>query len=149
MAVIDKIIRLGSSGKRVITGPAELVGPKANSQRVNFSSVTRITDSVDLYEITDGSGASTGSYTITLRPVGTNGLTARLSGIGRVAVVRQIDGVNTPSAAATVLANKAPANSTSSLVLGAFSVNTSDRLYVIVERRDAATIKYQLEVDRA
>lgn len=148
MPVIDRINRIGSSGKRVLTGPGELVGPKANSSRINFSSVTRITGSVDVYEVTDGSGANEGTYTVTVRPVSVNGMRAGLSGIGRIALVRQADGVNTPSAAATVLGLRQPRSSTSLVALGPVSISTNDRLYVVVERNDPSTIKYQLELDR-
>lgn len=148
MAVIDRINRIGSSGKRVITGPGELVGPKANSDRINFSSVTRITGSVDLYEITDGSGANEGTYTVTVRPVSVNGMRASLGGIGRVALVRQADGVNTPGAAASVMGLRQSRNSTSPVTVGPAAIATNDRLYVVVERNDTSTIKYQLELDR-
>lgn len=147
MAVIDRINRFGPRGKRVLTGPGELAGPRANAERVNFNAVTRFTSSVDVYEITDGSGANEGTYTITLRPFSVGGQRATTSGIGRIAVLRQADGVNTPTAAATALGIKQPRDSRSAISIGPVSIATNDRLYVVIERKDPSTIKYQLEVD--
>jgi hypothetical protein len=148
MAVIDKINRRGDTAKRVITGPGELVGPNADSRKRAFSSVTRITGSVDFYEITDGSGAGAADYTVTVRPYSENGFSKSLGGIGRVVLVKQADGVNSPTAAASVLAAKKPASGTSSVTLGPFTTTTDDKLFVVVERDDVSTIKYQLEVDK-
>jgi hypothetical protein len=147
MAVIDRITRRGDRGKQVLVGPAELQGPKANSQRQSFAAVTRITGSVDVYEITDGSGANEGAYTVSVAPVSEAGFAPTLAGVGRVALVRQIDGVNTVGAAPAVVALRKPANRTSTLTLGPAAIGTSDRLFVVVERTDTSTLKYQLAVD--
>jgi hypothetical protein len=147
MAVIDRINRIGSSRKQVVTGPAELVGPRANTQRFNFSSVTRISGSVDLYEITDGSGANEGTYTVQVRPLAENGFQASLRGVGAVALVSQADGVANPAAAASCLARKVVARSNAPVQLGPVSVATGDRFYVVVERKDPSALKYQLVVD--
>lgn len=147
MAVIDRINRIGSSRKQVLTGPAELVGPRANSERVNFSSVTRITGSVDLYEVTDGSGGNEGTYTVSLRPLAENGFQPLLRGVGAVALVSQVGGVANPAAAASCLARKTVARSTAPVQLGPVSVATGDRFYVVVERKDPSALKYQLVVD--
>jgi len=147
MAVIDRINRIGASRKQVLTGPAELVGPRSNTQRFNFSSVTRITGSVDLYEVTDGSGANEGTYTVTLRPVAENGFQPLLRGVGAVALVSQVGGVANPAAAASCLARKTVARSTAPVQLGPVSVATGDRFYVVVERKDPSALKYQLVVD--
>jgi len=47
MAVIDKINRKGIDGKRVITGPAELVGPKSGDTKSDFARLSGIRGSVD------------------------------------------------------------------------------------------------------
>jgi hypothetical protein len=148
MAVIDKINRKGANAKRVVTGPGELVGPKANSSAV-FSDVTRFRGPVDFYEITDGSGTGVGAYTVTVRPFSENGFSKSLRGIGQIALVKQTNGVTTPTATAAVLSMKEPANSTASVVLGPFTLGTNDRLFVVIERKAVSTIKYQLEVDKA
>jgi hypothetical protein len=147
MAVIDRINRIGSSRKQVLTGPAELVGPRTNTQRFNFSSVTRITGSVDLYEVTDGSGANEGTYTVSLRPLAENGFQPLLRGVGAVALVSQVGGVANPAAGASCLARKVVARSNAPVQLGPVSVATGDRFYVVVERKDPSALKYQLVVD--
>lgn len=147
MAVIDKINRIGARGKRVLTGPGELTGPSSNSQVKGFQTATGISGPVDLYEVTDGSGGNEGSYTINIRPLGQNGFTPALRGIGRVALVKQPDGVNTATAQPACVALKKVANSARALTLGPVAIGTSDRFYIVVERRDASVIKYQLEVD--
>jgi hypothetical protein len=148
MAVIDRITRRGDRGKRVLVGPAELAGPKANSQRQSFAALTRITGSVDVYEITDGSGASEGTYTVTVSPYSENGFAPTLQGVGRVALVRQADGATNAAGAAAVLALRQPASRSSAVSLGPAAVATSDRLFVVIERRDTATLKYQLAIER-
>lgn len=149
MALIDSIRRWGTKGKRVLTGPGELVGPASNSRRSDFSRLSGIYGSVDQYEITDGAGANAGAYTISLKPYGENGFKASHRSVGEVAVVRQIDGVATPTAAATCLKRGKPLNTNAALSLGPFTVLNGDRLWVVVEHRDYSTLKYQLEVDFA
>lgn len=149
MAVIDRINRRGPSNKRVLVGPAELVGPSTNSAEVSFSGVTRFTGSVDLYEVTDGSGSGAGSYTITIKPYSENGFPKSLLGVEAIAVVRQTDGVNTASATPTLLGLKRLPSSVTGASLGPFTTTTNDKLYVIVDRKGVSTIKYQLEVDKA
>lgn len=148
MAVIDRITRRGGSGKRVLVGPVELSGPVGDGLRGRFSSVTRITGPVDFYEITDGSGANEGTYTVSVLPYVENGFRASLGGIGRVALVSQTDGVNAPTTAATLLALKRPRDKQTGVTLGPVSISTADRLFLIVERQDVSTIKYQVDLDR-
>lgn len=148
MAVIDRINRKGGAGKRVLVGPGELSGPFGDGLKGRFGSVTRITGPVDFYEITDGSGANEGTYTVSLLPYSENGFRPSLGGVGRVALVVQTDGVSTPTAAATLLALKRPRDKQTGVTLGPVSIATADRLFLIVERQDVSTIKYQVELDR-
>ena len=147
MAVIDKINRRGIDGKRVITGPAELVGPKSGDTKSDFSRLSGIQGAVDQYEITDGAGTNAGDYTITLRPYSENGFTASHRAVGDIAVLRQINGVASPSAAINCIGRKKPGSGTSPVTLGPFTVLNGDRLWVVVEHKDYSTLKYQLEVD--
>lgn len=148
MALIDKVIRKGGTGKRIVTGPGELVGPKAGTAAV-FSSVTRIQGPVDFYEITDGSGTGIGNYTVTVRPFNENGFKGSLSGIGEIAIVKQTNGVTVPTTAPTLLGKRRPTNSGSSVAFGPYTMGTNDRLFVAVERNAVSTIRYQIEVDKA
>jgi hypothetical protein len=149
MAVIDKINRKGINGKRVITGPAELVGPKSGNTHSDFARLGGIQGSVDQFEITDGAGTNAGAYTVTLRPFSENGFAASHRAVGDIAVLRQINGVATPSAAVSCLGRKKPARGTATVSLGPFTVLNGDRLWVVVEHKDQSTLKYQLEVDFA
>lgn len=149
MAVIDRINRRGPNGKRVLVGPGELVGPNSNSAKSGFASATRFTGPIDQYEITDGSGSGAGDYTVTVKPYSENGFSKSLGGIEAIAVVKQTDGVATPGAGATLLGLKRVKSSTGTVSLGPFTVETGDKLYVIVDRNGVSTIKYQLEIDKA
>lgn len=147
MAVIDKINRKGIDGKRVITGPAELVGPKSGDTKSDFARLSGIQGSVDQYEITDGAGTNVGSYTVTVRPYSENGFTQSHRAVGDIAVLHQVNGVASPSAAISCLGRKKPASGTSTVALGPFAVLGGDRMWVVVEHKDYSTLKYQLEVD--
>lgn len=147
MAVIDRINRKGDRGKRVVVGPGELTGPIGDGRKGRFSSVTRITGPVDLYEITDGSGANEGTYVITIKPYSESGFRATHGGVGKVALLRQANGVNDATVAPTVLAIKTPRDRETSVAVGPASIATADRLYLVIERRDISTLKYQVEVD--
>jgi len=149
MAVIDKVNRKGIDGKRVITGPGELVGPKSGDTKSDFSRLSGISGSVDQYEITDGAGTNAGDYTVTVRPYSENGFTATHRAVGDVAVLRQINGVAAPGAAISCLGRQKPASGTSTVTLGPFTVLNGDRLWVVVEHKDQSTLKYQVEVDFA
>jgi hypothetical protein len=149
MAVIDKVNRKGIDGRRVITGPAELVGPKSGDTKSDFSALSGIQGSVDQYEITDGSGTNAGAYTITLRAYSDDGFAASHRAVGDVAVLRQINGVAAPGAAISCLGRQKPASGTSTVTLGPFTVLNGDRLWVVVEHKDQSTLKYQIEVDSA
>ena len=147
MAVIDKINRKGINGKRVITGPVELVGPKSGDTKSDFARLGGILGSVDQYEITDGAGTNAGAYTITVRPYSENGLTASHRSVGDVAVLRQINGIASPGSAVNCLARKKATTGSAAITLGPFTVLNGDRLWVVVERKDQSTLKYQLEID--
>lgn len=146
MAVIDKVNRKGLTGKRTLTGPAELIGPRL-AVPVRFSSITGIT-SADDYEITDGSGANAATYTVTIRPYAESGLTSSQRGVGRVVLVKQTNGVTTPTNQAAVVAAGRIKDTRTPLTIGPVTTGTNDRLFLIVERKDAATLKYQVELDR-
>jgi hypothetical protein len=147
MAVIDRVNRWGSSGKRVLVGPGELSGPAGDGIKGRFASITRITGSVDFYEVTDGSGANEGTYTISVKPYTKDGFRASLGGVGRIALIRQVDGVNTPTATATLLALKKPRDKQTAVTLGPVSIATADRLFLVIERQDISALKYQIELD--
>lgn len=147
MAVIDRVNRSGDRDKRVVVGPGELTGPIGDGRKGRFSSVTRITGPVDLYEITDGSGANEGTYTVSIKPYAENGFRANHGGLGKVALLKQVNGVNDASVAPTVVAIKQPRDSETGFSLGPASIATTDRLYLVVQRRDLSTLKYQVELD--
>lgn len=147
MAVIDRVNRKGASGKRVLVGPGELVGPKPATAAV-FSSVTRIFGPVDFFEITDGSGTGIGNYTITIRSFSENGFRRSVTGVGEIAVVKQANGVTTPTTAGTLLGKRRLSRSDASLSFGPFTMGTNDRLFVAIERNAVSTLKYQIEVDK-
>lgn len=149
MAVIDRINRKGIDNKRVITGPAELIGPKSGDTKSDFARLSGIQGSVDQYEITDGAGTNAGAYTIRVKPFSENGFTQSHRAVGDIAVLRQIDGIATPSAAVSCLGRKKPANGSATVTLGPFTVLNGDRMWVVVEHRDYSTLKYQLEIDFA
>ena len=149
MAVIDRVRRFGAKGKRVMTGPAELVGPSASGLKAKFSSLVGNYGTVDLYEITDGAGTNAGSYTVALKPYSENGFTQSHRGISEVLVIRQPAGIAAPTNAAACLSRKKPANGAAALTQGPFTVQNGDRLWVMVERRDTTATKYQLEIDFA
>lgn len=149
MAIIDRITFRGSNRKQILVGPAELVGPSSNSAKSGFRQATGFTGPVDLYEITDGSGTAAANYTMTLKPFSENGFTKSIRGVDTIAVVKQVDGVNSPSAAPTLLGKKRVSGSAASTTLGPYGTTTNDRLYVVIDRNDVSTVKYQLEVDKA
>jgi hypothetical protein len=150
MAVIDKINRKGINSKRVVTGPAQLIGPRSGDNKSDFSTLSGIRGTVDKYEINNaGTGTSLGSYTITLSPFSESGFTASHREVGDIAVIKQAGGIATPSAALTCLGRKRPANGRSSVALGPFSLAAGDRLWVVVERLGHSSTKYQLTVDLA
>lgn len=146
MAVIDKINRRGTDGKRVIVGPTELRGPKPGDTKSDFSRLSGIYGSADQYEITDGTGTNPGAYTVTVRPYSESGFHASHRAVGNIAVLRQPGGIASPTAAVNCLGRKKPTNSKAVVSLGPFAVADGDRLWVVVERTDYSTLKYQLEV---
>lgn len=147
MAVIDKVNRKGATGKRIVTGPGELVGPRVGVP-TRFSSITGIT-AADDYEITDGSGTAAATYTVVIGPYAESGLTSSQRGVGRVVLVKQTNGVTTPTAQAAVAAAGRVMDTKTPLTVGPVTTTTNDRLFLIVERKDASTLKYQVEVSKA
>jgi hypothetical protein len=149
MAVIERINRRGLHQKQVLVGPSELVGPKSGDRKSDFSRLSGIRGSVDQYEITDGAGTNAGDYTVTIRPYSENGFAASHRAVGDIAVLRQVNGVASPTAAIYCLGRKSPTSGTSTVTLGPFTVLDGDRLWLVVENRDQSTLKYQLELDFA
>jgi hypothetical protein len=148
MAVTDKLKRWGDRNKSFLVGPVTLVGPITDARRKGFASATRIDGAVDVYEITDGIGATEGAYTITIRPYSERGLTAKHRAVGRVALVRQVNGVGNPGAPSTVVGIRSPRDSRSTVTLGPAFILNQDRVFVVIERQDTSTLRYILEVDR-
>jgi hypothetical protein len=148
MAVVDKLKRWGDRSKGFLIGPTTLVGPITDLRRKGFASASRIDGAVDVYEITDGFGATEGAYTITLRPVSERGLPATHGAVGKIALLRQVNGAATPSTPTSVIGIKTPRDSRSSVSLGPAFILNQDRVYVVIERKDTSTLRYVLEVDR-
>lgn len=148
MAVVDKINRRGLDGRRVITGPSRLGAPLSGDVKSDFFDLGGIGAHVDRYEVTTtGAGVSNGAFTVTLAPYSENGFTARHRAVGSVAVLRQANGLFSPSAAVTCLDRKTPAREEQSVSLGPFTIPSVDRLWVVVEWKDQSTLKYQLSLD--
>lgn len=145
MAVIDKVNRKGLTGKQIITGPGQLIGPRP-AVPVRFSSITRINQADD-YEITDGAGTDAGDYTVTIRPFAENGFTASHRAVGRIVLVKQTDGVTTPTNGGAIVAATRVKDSRTPVSLGPVTTTGDDRLFLIIERKDVSTLKYQLEID--
>lgn len=147
MPVIDKINRRGIDGRRVITGPARLGKLRPQGSNSSVGKVVRITGANDQYEITtNGTGISAVAYTAVVRPYVENGMRATTSKLGAIALIRQVDGLNTATAGMTCLGLKRHASSTSTTTLGPFTVNSNDRLWLVVEEPGCSTVKYQLEL---
>lgn len=147
MTVIGKINRTGTTGKRVITGPSELIGPNSLRKTVGFAAKAGITGPVDLYEISDGSGANEGTYTVTVAPFSEAKLPAELRGIGKVALFQQVGGVASPTAAVTCVDTAKATTPKQTLTLGPAAIATGDKAWIVVERKGQSEIRYQIALD--
>jgi hypothetical protein len=147
MPAIDRINRRGIDGRRVLLGPARLGRPRPQGTSSAVGRVVRVTGSNDQYEITtNGTGISAVAYTAVVRPYVENGLRASTSKLGTIALIRQVDGLNTATAGMTCIGAKRHASTTSTTSLGPFTVNANDRLWIVIEEQGCSTVKYQLEL---
>lgn len=149
MAVIDKINRRGLSGKQVLAGPLELIGPLSNATMSDFSQLSGYYGQSDQYLISDGAGTNAGAYTVTVGPYSENGLRATLRSVGRISVLRQIGGNADPTAAITCLGASKVTRDNQTITLGPYTALDGDRMWIVVERTDQSTLKYQLALDFA
>lgn len=147
MTIIGKINRTGTTGKRVVTGPGELIGPSSLGKTVGFAEKAGIRGPVDLYEISDGSGANEGTYTVTVAPFSEAKLPAELRGIGKVALFKQTGGVASPTAAVTCVDTAKAASNKQVLTLGPAAIATGDKAWIVVERKGQSEIRYQIALD--
>lgn len=147
MAVNARINRTGTSGKRVVTGPGQLLGPKSGSNRSDLRTLGGTLFPVDVYEVNDaGTGTKTAAYTVRIKPIAAAAGVARVQSIGDMAVFRQIDGVASPSATISCLARKKPSTTGGAVTFGPYTLAAGDRFWVLVSRKDASTVKYEIEL---
>lgn len=148
MAVNAKITRTGTTGKRAVTGPGQLLGPKSGSNRSDLRTLGGTLFPVDVYEVNDaGTGTKAAAYTVNIRPISDGAAgSASVRSIGDMAVFRQIDGVASPTAAITCLARKKPSTTNGVVTLGPYTLAAGDRFWALVARKDGSTVKYQIEL---
>lgn len=147
MAVNAKINRRGTVGKRVVTGPNQLLGPKSGTVRSDLRTLGGTLYPVDLYEVTDaGTGTKAASYTINVRAYGEGGDPSSVRSIGDIATFKQVDGVATPTAAISCLERKKAPKGKGTVAMGPYTLAAGDRLWALVSRKDASTVKYQIEL---
>ena len=148
MAVIDKIRRSGLSGRSVLTGPGQLRAPLSKGAR-GIGARFGVTGLCDQYEVgLAGNGAPAGTYSITLRPVSQNGLTARHRGIGELVVVKQVNGVNAPATGYTLVARRKPRAAEAAVTVSSVDCNAGDRLFILVALKGSSEVRYELELDQ-
>ncbi len=147
MPAIDRINRRGLDGRRVLLGPSRLSKPRPNGTTTSVGGFARIRGVRDEYEITTtGTGVSALALTFVVRPYVENGFRATTSKLGNIAVVRQVGGIASPSAAMSLVALKPHAGSERTTTLGPFTVNSTDRLWLVVQEKGYSETKYQLEL---
>lgn len=147
MPAIDRINRRGIDGRRVLLGPARLGKPRPQGSSSSVGKAVRITGPNDQYEITtNGAGISAVAYTVVVRPYVENGMRASTSRLGAIALIKQVDGLNASTAAMTCVDLKRHRSTTSTTTLGPYTVNSNDRLWLVVEEPGCSTVKYQLEL---
>lgn len=147
MPAIDRINRRGLDGRRVLLGPARLSRPRPQGSPTAVGRICGITGANDQYEITTtGTGVSAIAFTVVVRPYVENGFQATTNGIDRVLMVRQVNGVGTPAAPMSILDCRPHRSSSFTTTLGPFTVNATDRLWLVIRERGYSTIKYQLEL---
>lgn len=147
MAVNAKINRRGGTGKRVITGPGQLLGPKSGSTRSDLRTLGGTLYPVDVYEVNDaGTGTKAAAYSITVRPFAEGGGRSSVRSIGDIAVFKQAGGVASPTNAISCLSRKPPSKTGGAVTLGPFTLAAGDRLWAVVARKDVSTLKYQIEL---
>lgn len=147
MPAIDRINRRGLDGRRVLLGPSRLSRPRPRGTNTGVGSFVRVQGARDEYEITTtGTGVSAVAYTFVVRPYVENGFAATTSKLGKIAVIQQVSGIGTPTAALSCRGLRRHASSVSTTTLGPFTVNSTDRLWLVVEERGYSDVKYQLEL---
>ena len=147
MPVTDRARRYGISGVDYPVGPVNLSKPLAK-RHADLSRLSGGYASADRWEISTGSGLSAGIYTFRVGPYSQAGLRATHRALGEAGVYFQADGVANLSAPVVCLGRRQARTSSSSMVLGPFTVQEGDRLWLVVEYRDYSTLRYQIEVDR-
>lgn len=144
MAVTDVINRSSRYSNRRVTGPANLVGPKSNQTSSDMIRLGGTTTKVDVYEFnTSGGFATTGTYTITIRPLAVAGLNALVRSTGDLVIFKQTGGTGAP----VVLQRITVGNRTSPISTAGHAFTTADKGWVVIERKDSSTLRYQIELD--
>ena len=147
MAVNSKINRRGTTGKRVVTGPGQFLGPKSGNTRSDLRTLGGTLFPVDVYEVNDaGAGSQAAAYTVNIRPYAEGAGRASVRSIGDMAIFKQVDGIATPTNAITCLARKKPSTTGGAVSFGPYVLAAGDRLWALVSRKDASTVKYQIEL---
>jgi hypothetical protein len=147
MPAIDRVNRRGINTSSVLLGPARLGKLRPSDAGGNVGRQFRLAAPSDQFEITtNGAGISDVAYTLVVRPYSEANLPPSTSPLGKVALIRQVDGRNTPSAGLSCLALRPHASTSSTTRLGPFTVNAADRLWAVIEDRGYSTVKYQIEL---
>lgn len=146
MAVTDVINRSSRYSTRRVTGPANLIGPKSNQTSSDMIRLGGTRSKVDVYEFnTSGGYATNGTYTITIRPLAVAGLNALVRSAGDLVIFKQTGGTGAP----TVLQRITVGNRTSSISTAGHTFTSSDKGWVVIERKDSSTLRYRIELDVA
>lgn len=148
MPAIDRINRKGLDGRRVLLGPARLNPPRGSLTPGNaVGGVIRISGPNDQYEVTTtGTGVTSLAFTAVVKPYSELGFPRSTSKLGMIGVIRQPNGLNAPNAGTVCLGARRHASTTSTTTLGPYTVNSTDRVWIVVEEEGNSNVKYQLEL---
>lgn len=148
MPAIDRINRRGIDGRRVLLGPARLGKPRHPlTPGASVGRLIRVSGANDQYEVTtNGTGVSAISFTAVVRPYAEAGLPSSTSRLGTIGIIRQADGLNTPTAGTSCLGARKHAATNATTTLGPYAVSSADRLWIVVEHEGSSVVKYQLEL---
>jgi hypothetical protein len=147
MPAVDRINRRGLDTRRVLLGPSRLNRPRPGSNATGVGTFAGIRGVRDEFEVTTtGAGVSAVNFTFVVRPYVENGLVATTSRLGRLAVIRQVNGIGNPTNAMSLVDMRRHRASNATSTLGPFTVNSTDRLWFVIEERGYSDIKYQLEL---
>ena len=147
MPVTDQIKRYGIGGIGYPVGPVNLRKPLSGSIPAELSRLSGGYALVDRWEVTTGSGLSAGDYTFRVGPYSERGFKSTHRALGDISVFLQAGGVANPLAPVSCLGRKRPTGSDKGISLGTFTAAEGDRMWVVVERKDFSTLKYQIEVE--